>query len=355
LSRTLRDRDWPVALKVVRSLNEIIGNSTLFENNVAPLVEGMAAADRPVRFESAFAVAAAVPSRPFTGQDRVVPLLAEAISQTGTPSLVVVLPTQDQANAITEGLKKENYQVVGAVTPEGGVAAAAQLPAVDVLVISEQLGSEAVDRLLALAAQNQKLSGAKKVVITKTNASEYAARAATDQTLSVTQATDAAGIKQAADAARNKGSTAINPEAATQYALRAAELLQKLAMSRSILDLAGAEAATLSALRDARPEVVKTAGNALGWLNSKDAQSAMLAIASNEKTGDDVKISLYKSMATNAKNYGNRMTRDQVAHLDKIVETLTNNDVKAAAAEARGALNLPPDQAKDLIVKQSKV
>ena len=173
--------------------------------------------------------------------------------------------------------------------------------------------------------------------------------------MSVTQATDVPGIKQAIDAARNKGSAAINPEAATNYALRAAELLQKLAMSRGILDLTPAEAATLSALRDARPEVVKTAGNALGWLNSKDAQSAILGIAANDKTGDDVKISLYKSLATNAKNFGNRLSRDQVDHLDRIVETLTNNDVKAAAAEARGALNLPPDQAKDLIVKQSKV
>ena len=355
LSRTLRDRDWAAALKVVRSLNEIIGNSTLMENNVAPLVEGMAAADRPVRFESAFAVAAAVPQRPFTGQDRVVPLLAEAISQTGTPSIVIVLPTQDQANAITDGLKKENYAVIGAVTPEGGIAAASQLPAVDVLIISEQLGSEAVDRLLALAARDQKLSGASKVVITRTNASDYAVRAATDPTLSVTQATDVAGIKQAADAARNKGTAAINPELATTYALRAAELLQKLAMSRSTLDLAGAEGATLAALRDARPEVVKTAGNALGWLNSKDAQSAILAVASNEKTGDDVKISLYKSLATNAKNFGNRLSRDQVSQLDKLVEALQNNDVKAAAAEARGALTLPPDQAKQLIVNQSRV
>ena len=355
LSRTLRDKEWAVALKVVKSLQEIIGNSTMFASNVTPLVEAMASPDRAVRFESAFAVASAVPGKPFTGQDRVVPLLAEAISQTGTPSMVIVMPTKDRANALVDALKKENYAVVGASNPEEGVAVAAQLPAVDVLVVSEELGSEPVDRLLALAAKDQKLAGAAKVVITKTGASQYAVRSATDQTLSVTQATDAAGIKEAADKARGKSAVPIDPEAATDYALRAADLLQKLAISRSVLDLTAAEAATLSALRDARPDVVKSSGNALGWLNAKDAQSALLAVASNEKTGDGVKISLYKSLATNAKNFGNRLSRDQVGQLDKIVETTENNDVKAAAAEARGALNLPADQAKDLIVKQSKV
>jgi hypothetical protein len=355
LSRTLRDHDWPVALKVVRSLEQIGGNSTLIPGNVNPLVDAMGSPDRPVRYEAAFAVASAVPNKPFTGQERVVPLLAEAISQTGTPSIVVVLPQQDRVNAIVDELKKQNIAAVGAVGADAAVAAGGQLPAVDALVVSEELGKVEVDRLLSLAAQNQRLAGAAKIVITKTNASPYAVRAATDPTMSVTQQGDAAGIKAAAEAARAKASASIDPQAATTYALRAAELLQKLAMSRSVLDLTPAEGASLGALRDARPEVVKTAGNALGWLNSRDAQSAILAVAANDKTGDDVKISLYKSLASNAKNFGNRLSAQQVTQLDKIVESTTNNDVKSAAAEARGALNLPPDQAKDLIVKQSRV
>jgi hypothetical protein len=245
--------------------------------------------------------------------------------------------------------------VTGATSADAGVAAAGSLPAVDVLVVSEELGAPEVDRLLALASQNQKLAGASKVIITKTTASPYAIRAATDPTLTVTQQADAAGIKAAADASRGKASAAIDPQSASSYALRAGELLQKLAASRSVLDLSPAEAAALGALRDQRPDVVKTSGNALGWLNSRDAQSSLLRTANNEKAGDDVRISLYKSLATNAKNFGNRLSQDQVAALDKIVDTTTNNEIKAAAAEARGALNLPPDQAKDFIVKQSRV
>jgi hypothetical protein len=38
-----------------------------------------------------------------------------------------------------------------------------------------------------------------------------------------------------------------------------------------------------------------------------------------------------------------------------MIEGATNQDVKNGAGEFRGALNLPADQAKTLVVKQSRV
>src|SRR5207237_7597423 len=128
----------------------------------------------------------------------------------------------------------------------------ASMPAVDVIIVSEELGAPQVDRLLAMAAQNNKLAGAAKVVVTRTGASQYAVRAINEPLLSVTQATDVAGLKAAADKARAKSSVPIDPQAASAYALRAGELLQKLAMGRSVLDLSAAERSTLPALHAAR-------------------------------------------------------------------------------------------------------
>jgi hypothetical protein len=68
-----------------------------------------------------------------------------------------------------------------------------------------------------------------------------------------------------------------------------------------------------------------------------------------------VKISLLKSLAIIAKHYGNRLNAQYIASLDNLVNTAQNQDVKNAAAEGRGALNLPPDQAKTLVVQQSHV
>ena len=56
-------------------------------------------------------------------------------------------------------------------------------------------------------------------------------------------------------------------------------------------------------------------------MNAAEGQSALLSTASGEKLGDDVRISLYKSLATNAKFFGGHLSSDQVASLDKIVES----------------------------------
>jgi len=224
-------------------------------------------------------------------------------------------------------------------------------------VMAEDMGAVQVDRMLAVAAQNAKLAGAAKVVLVHSGASPYASRAISDPSLNISQAGDSAGIKSAVDSARAKASALpIDQTSASSYALRSADLLQKLATAGSpVLDLKAAEQTVLAALNDPRPDVVKAAGGVLGHLDSQAGQSALLSAVLGDKTADDVKVSLLKSLSTSAKWHGNRLNAQQVQTLDKLVESAANQDVKNAAGEARGALNLPADQAKTLIVNQSKV
>ncbi|MGB7157331.1 MAG: hypothetical protein WBD40_04645, partial [Tepidisphaeraceae bacterium] len=355
LSRSLRDRNSAVSLRVIKSLQEIVGRYNLFEGGQAgPLVDGMNSSDRLVRFESAFGLASALPQQPFQGQDRVVPLLAEALAQTGTPSLLVIAPNQDQVNAMVEGFKSAGYAAAGATSADAAVSASAQLPAVDVIIVSEDLGQD-VDRLFSVASQNSRLSGASRIVVTKTAGSPYVARAVNDRMLSVTQAADAAAMKPVIDAARAKGaSLPLDAELANTYATRSGQLLSNLAMTNGqVLDLSAAEQTLLAALNDPRPEIVKLAGTVLGHVNAKPAQPALLIAASGEKASDDVKVSLYKSLARNAATFGKQLEGDQVQTLEKTVAEAQNLDVRAAAAEARGALALPAEQAKTLIINQS--
>jgi len=111
----------------------------------------------------------------------------------------------------------------------------------------------------------------------------------------------------------------------------------------------------LSGLSDSRPSIVMLSGEVLAMLNDKEAQASLLAAASEEKTADEVKVSLYKSLATSAKFWGNLLDAAQISTLQAVVDTAPNLAVRSAAAEAHGALNLPADQAKRLIVEQSKV
>jgi hypothetical protein len=364
LARALKDHDSAVALKVIVSLQQIAGQANIFGSQGqqsqagTPLIDAMSYPDRLVRFEAAFAIAGALPQSQFFGQERVVPLLAEAISQTGQAGIVVAMPSQDEANAVVEALKQNNAaNAVAATSAETAAGAANSLAAVDLIVISEDLGPEQVNRLLQLANTNPKLQGATKLVITKTGASPYFERAAAEKSFIAAQAPDLATLRAAIDQTRAKGATlAMTPDLATKYALRAGELLKKLAISRGqVMDVSAARPALLTALDDPRPDVIRIAGEVLGLINSRDAQAGLLTKASNEKTPDDLKISLYRSLASNAKFFGNQLDQTQVQSLSTIVGNATNLEVRSAAAEARGALNLPADQAKQLIVNQSRV
>jgi hypothetical protein len=364
LARALKDHDSAVALKVIVSLQQIAGQANLFGTQGqqgqagTPLIDAMSYKDRLVRFEAAFAIAGALPQSQFFGQERVVPLLAEAISQTGQAGIVVAMPSQDEANAVVEALKQNNAaNAVAATSAETAAGAANSLAAVDLIVISEDLGPEQVNRLLQLANTNPKLQGATKLVIAKTGASPYFERAAAEKSFVAAQAPDLATLRAAIDQARAKGATlAMTPDLATKYALRAGELLKKLAISRGqVMDISAARPAVLTALDDPRPDVIRIAGEVLGLINSRDAQAGLLTRASDEKTPDDLKISLYRSLATNAKFFGNQLDQNQVQSLSNIVANATNLEVRSAAAEARGALNLPADQAKQLIVNQSRI
>jgi hypothetical protein len=354
LARSLRDRNSAVALRVIKSLQDIVGRQNLFQGNSATaLVDAMASSDRLVRFEAAFALAAALPQQQFQGQDRVVPLLAEALGQTGSPSVLVVGADQGEVNTIMEGLKGAGYTVAGAPGADAGVSASAQLPAVDVIIITDDLGGD-VDKVFAAASQNPRLSGASRIVITKTAGSPFAARAVNDRMLSVTQVRDPAALKPVIDQARAKGaSMPLDQELANTYATRAGQLLSNLAISNGqTLDLLAAEQTLLAALNDPRPDIVKSAAAVLARMNVKSAQPGLLTAASGEKP-DDVRISLYKSLANNAATFGRMIEGEQVATLEKAVVDEKNLDIRGAAAEARGALNLPAEQAKSIIINQS--
>ena len=174
-------------------------------------------------------------------------------------------------------------------------------------------------------------------MITRTLASPWAGRAISDPLLFTTQATDPAGLIKAIEDARKKiGGLPLDEKVATAYALRATDLLQKLAINRGqVFDLSAAEPPLLASLNDKRPEVVKAVADVLALMDFKEVQSFILVRAEDDKTPDEVKIGLYKSLATSARFFGNRLGDDEVASLQKVVDGSGTNEVRTAAAECR--------------------
>src|SRR6185312_15922379 len=175
LERSLKDntpQSPAVALAAIKSLQDIVGQSNMFSGTSSqPLVDAMRYSDRQVRFEAAFAIASALPQKSFQGQDRVVPLLAEAVSQSGTPGVLIVGP-QNERTTLASDLK--NFSVAGGTDPSSAIADSGAIPSVDVILMNEDIGNAAIDQVINLASQNPRLERAAKLIIVHSLASPWA-------------------------------------------------------------------------------------------------------------------------------------------------------------------------------------
>lgn len=156
-----------------------------------------------------------------------------------------------------------------------------------------------------------------------------------------------------ADAA---GSADWTAELADDYALRAAEAMLKVAVSRNpVIDLLQAQSALIGATQDDRLQIRVLAGRILAYLNSPDAQRAIADAALNAASQMEVRIAAFDSLANSAKLNGNLLpdaTVDRVYALTSSDQT--DPDLRAAAAAAYGSLNLPSQMVKTLILDQTK-
>lgn len=361
LARSIRDHDAAVAFRLCQSMRDIVGQRNLAGTSAVALEKCLYFPNRQVRYQAAFALAQALPAKPFPGSDRVVPLLVEAINQTNKPGILVIAPPASDSLSVgdlRDAVQSLGFPVVTATNPNEGAAAAITLPTIDFIIISEDSD---VAKMIDLEQQIGRLQGSSMLVLTHTPQSAYAVQSATDPLMNTAVMPPKASLKEnlAADiesAREHSGIAVMTAQEAADYALQAASQLQTLAMTRGhALDVSVAEAGLLVALNDTRPEIAKAAGRVLGTLNSPSSQSGLAMKANQPSTPADVRVSLYHSLADSAKHLGNRLDSQQIALLEKVVSGDSNSSVRDAAAEARGALDLPADRARDLILKQSRV
>jgi len=358
LARALKDRTPAVALKVVKSMQEIAGQSNVLsqiKGGDEPIIRAMQFPDRTVRFEAAIALAAALPQAPFAGQELVVPTLAEAISASSKPNLVLVSADINAANALKESMK-DTGQIETGSDGSSATAAASRLSHVDVIIVDSRNNKE-TDAVL----EGPRVRGVAKIVIVENNASPYVSAEYSNDLINTVVAGTGPATPDALNAAIAKartraGAAVMDEKLAEGYAQRASALLERLAISRGqILDIAAAQTTLTRALDDSRVEVAKSAAMVLATINNKDAQTALAMKATDEKSADDIKMPMFKALAKSAKFYGNLLDASVVEQVQKVTETHGNLQVRSAAAEAQGALNLSPERAKNLITLQSQI
>ncbi len=147
-----------------------------------------------------------------------------------------------------------------------------------------------------------------------------------------------------------------NGELADSYARRAAKVMLKLAQTRNpVLDLSAAQATLINATKDKRAEIQMLSGQILARLSSPAAQQAIAAMALADTNTQEIRMVAFNSLAVSAK--GNASLLDD-STINAIYSLVSSQDIdpglRAAAAAAYGALNLPSQKVKTLILDQAK-
>ena len=150
--------------------------------------------------------------------------------------------------------------------------------------------------------------------------------------------------------------TQLDKQTADSYALRAAQAMLKLALSRNpVINLSAAQNALVSAVNDERKQIQVLSGEILAHLDSPGAQRAIAAMALDNNNDADVRISAFNSLATSAKLNANMLVDPMINAIYSIIDSNgTPPELRSAAAAAYGALNLPSQKVKDLILDQAK-
>ena len=150
--------------------------------------------------------------------------------------------------------------------------------------------------------------------------------------------------------------TQLDKQIADSYALRAAQAMLKLALTRNpVINLSAAQNALVSAVNDERKEIQILSGEILAHLDSPGTQRAIAAMALDNKNDADVRISAFNSLATSAKLNANMLVDPMIGAIYSLISSdETAPELRSAAAAAYGALNLPSQKVKDLILDQAK-
>lgn len=337
-------------LKVEAALTKTGGVSGLVSSPTSPLLQAMSYPNLQIRFQAALALAAANPLKPFSGYDRVVPILSEALAQSGKPVCVIIEPSAQDRNTIAAGLRSQ-FHIISAATTSEAFLMARKSPIINLVVVQ---GASNVRNFAQLATTDARLAYTPLVIMAHSVAARaYRVQFANEQTVSVLPVGSGASEVQAAY--RNvvgKLGGNIPPSLKLADALGAARQLKLIAMNRaSIYNVLPAISALHMALHNPNSKVVLAAAQVLGQTRDPMAQRMLVRAAlhsSGETSG--VRAALFQSVAASARNLGDKLTNGQIHGLIRVAMTSGSPEIKLAAAQALGALNIPSNRASTLIL-----
>ncbi len=149
------------------------------------------------------------------------------------------------------------------------------------------------------------------------------------------------------------GIVELTPEVATATAMEAANALYRLAdTNNALFRPTEGETALIGALKTDNAALRERVAQVLGFVGSAPAQEAVAAIALKAEEPEAARIAMFAALADGAKRRGSKLGEPTIAALTKVAESDGNMNIRTAASQALGALNLPGNPASQIIRNQ---
>jgi hypothetical protein len=354
LARALSGEKLDVALRAVEALQNVGTPAGLSSADSGALSRALAYPNRRLRIHAAFAAARINPARGFAASDQVVPVLGEALGQTGQRTAGLVLADDTARNKLKADLQTAGLDCYAAADLPGALTQLAVKPGVDCFLMGEQAAETGYREI----RRHPRYSQATVVLLVPAGRlNRYATMLAEDKNLAVmildarTQADAIVQTYRKTESAA--GRSPLDPADARKLALRAAACLQRIGeAAKGVFDAADALPALVDVLNSKRAaELREAAGDVLALLKSANAQQALARVGLDTAEDKAMRIVALNLLGDSFRRFGVLVDAASVAALVKLASEEADLAVRTAAGKAMGSGNLSADKVSELILK----
>ncbi len=371
LARGFKDRDPGVALGALAALSATAGAPSLVgaEDIKQPLVQTLAFPNRQVRIKAALALARALPKGDFAGAENVMPVLAEALAQTGGQAALIVDPDENLRNKFQALLRAAGYScgIGGNLYEARENGQKANLTTYDVILLASDAKQPDLRTSINDLRGQFQTAAAPIVIVAKPeqvgDANKVSREAKGVEVLlaEVIDLGDPARIQEQVTAkisraAQSLGMSSLSGDLSLELALQTADAVRAVAESNlRVYDISKVVPALILAANGKAEALRVKCAHALALVASADAQQTLLEAALNSERGQPERVAVFGSLAEAARRNGNLIGDGDL--IGKLIEfTIQEQDLvlRAAASKALGALDLPSNKASEIIRAQHR-
>ena len=342
LAKALEDLDTPLALDAISALSRTAGARSLLSGHDKPLVSALYYPDRHVQYEASMVLASTLPSRDFSGDYRVVPILASAVRSGGDMFAIVIGDESETRRTVTTFLEDNGWKVVGqGSTASFAVDAAGVIPGIDLAVVVARNASHGKTVARELAS----LPGTTvtpALILARGADAQILSDAMRNQNMVETAhigTSDSAKLAVLEDLMSSASGGMLSMDDQLNFSARALGVLRDIALADTVLEVGDATGSLIDALSEAPEESQPIVAMTLGMINDPLAQRALIDESLLDATVEH-RVMLLDEAAGSVRRWGNLAQDWQV---EAVVDLAENSSglLANAAARLNGALDHP--------------